>query len=436
MTTLFVIHESGRSLSLMIVARKLLEQNPQEKIIIFAVGHAAKDLLDQLSATDPLKKAELINYTHFGFSPSAIKHLEDHPLNPHQLEMISTYFNVFSINKIIIGSPSWLNALAPFQIAEAMARLVTKDSGFIYDGDFYKENGCAYWSSLEKPNIDEFAWRKKFTWLACMPGSAELIPAEIKADLSIKIVGDPSLDQAINPVAISDEERKKIREELEVPSDKELLIIQGSKYIKDDVQLVNHILSKKPSDQFEIRILLHKGTLDFNIHIITLSELFDTDTIKIVASSLYDDRIHDELYSNKQIMRTSRKLEVIADVADRLCSTIPGTQATKAAIKGIPVFCELSQHVSYLPKGRIKVGEDGLNEFLAADKVLLPTLNKTDLGLTNQTTADIVCGLLSAKKVDFVYRAAVDATLFGDGDGKVPAQAKILDADGGLRLAL
>jgi hypothetical protein len=175
MSILFVIHETGRSMSLMAIARKILANNPQEKIIFLAVGQAASDLLMQMTDFDPLRRAEFQTYANF-FSDEEIKHLEDHPLNSDQLGIIKKYLDSIHIDTVIIGSPSWLDAQAPFQIAELLSESATPTTGFIYDGDFYKEKGCVYWSTLEKPDTNEFAWRRKFTWLASLAGSKKLVP--------------------------------------------------------------------------------------------------------------------------------------------------------------------------------------------------------------------------------------------------------------------
>jgi hypothetical protein len=414
MSILFVIHETGRSMSLMAIARQLLAQNPQEKIIFLAVGHAANDLLMQMTDFDPLRRAELKSYANF-FSDKEIKHLEDHPLNSTQLDTIKKYLSSISIDKVIIGSPSWLNALAPFQIAEAIADSVIPPAiGFIYDGDFYKEAGCAYWSTLEKPDTNEFAWRRKFTWLASLSGSKDLVP-EFKPPLSIEVVGDPAIDTAINAKPLSTEDRAIIREGLAVREGQELLIVAASKYIDADKDLVTKLLNQNPDASFQIRILLHRGTKDYNEHIATYLDIFKkypSAKIKIVAIPFIKNRISNEYLSNSSLIVLDHSIEKIAAAADRLCSTIPGTQATQAAINGIPVYCHLTQHVSYLPEGRINVGEQGLSAFLTKTRIKLPSLTKADMGLSNVAAVDVVSAIISSKKSLSIYGAAPDPTLF------------------------
>jgi hypothetical protein len=232
--------------------------------------------------------------------------------------------------------------------------------------------------------------------------------------LSIKVVGDPSIDTAVNAKPLSKEERERIREALGVREGQELLLVSACKYINDDKDMVTKLLDQNPDASLSIRILLHRGTKNYADHIAVYLDIFKSypsANIKIVATNFIKNRIPNEYLSNNSLIVLSQSPESINAAADRLCSTIPGTPPTQAGIKGIPVYCHLAQHVSYLPDGRIDVGQEGLQKFLTKTRIKLPALTKADMGLTEESAVDVVSAIISSKKV-FVSDAAPGPTLF------------------------
>jgi hypothetical protein len=414
MTTLVVVQETGRTKSILEIVRQLLAQS-DEKIIFLVVGQAARKIFANMPDSDPLK-ANVTTLAEF-FDEGTLKIIEEQPLTADQLAKIKKKFlDKLDISKIIIGSPSWLNAYAPFQIAEVMADKVSFGNAFIYDGDFYKEKGCVYWTTLEQPDTAEFAWRKKYIWLASLEGSKALIPQAIRSQLQIEVVGDPAIDVALNPATLSAADQDQVQKVLEISNRQKLLLVSGTKLIADDINLVEALLKQDITDKFQVRIVLHPGVLNYNEHIEAYLALFENYaqaySTNIVINDAMALSIKPEFLTNDFIVKSNVDREKIALLAERLCCCIPGTQATQAAISGIPVYCHLTQHTSYMPQGRVDTGEQGLMRFLAKDRVKQAPLTRAELGLTEKLSADIVTGIILKKKITDTYAYSVASTVF------------------------
>ncbi|MES2218734.1 MAG: hypothetical protein V4501_10020 [Pseudomonadota bacterium] len=394
MSIVIVVQDTGRADSLMKIARNILNHT-KEEIIFLIVGKAAKNLYLQLTDFDILRRAKVMSYENF-FSARDEEHLEKNPLNSSQLDVIRTYLDSLAIDKVIIGSPSWHRALAPFQIAELIADRVTPKNAFIYDGDFYREEGCGYWDVLKRPDTKDHAWRKKFTWLPSLEGSKDLIPV-FDPPLTIKVIGDPALDTALNFGSIPDAEIARTRKELNVLPAQQLLLVCGTKKIDEDLAMMDALLKHGLHENFQIRILLHSGTEDYNLHISShLSLIRDhllPNQYSIVINNFIFPKLNIHNQNNPYLINVNYPRDQIAAIPDRLCCAIPGTQATQAAINGIPVYCHL--HTSYLRDSRIDTGPEGVISFLGIERSKRDPLTREDLGLSAQTSLSVVSGLLS-----------------------------------------
>jgi hypothetical protein len=398
LTILFVCHDTKRTESLFHIARALLPND----ITILAVGKAAKNVYDNLPETDPLKtSAKMVDLGTF-FSQDEIDQLEENPLTPEQLFKIKKDFlNHTKISKVIIGAPSSLKAYAPYQIAEVMAPLLTPENAYLYDGDCYQDLGGTFWTVLVSPEKIGFDWRKKFTLLLPLPATKTLVERIQPNFKHISVVGDPSVDIALNKVKISAEEKQSIFEVLQIPQDKALLLVAGTKVIEDDVAMIKNILKQKPSDTTQIRVQVHPECPDVDAYTQAILNLIKTEqvnTVKVIIESNQND-VDDDEWSlvDDNIIVSPIKRSALISASDGLACVIANTEATQAAIYGIPTYYDKSEQTSYLPTTRINTGEAGLIKFIAATelKQSLPTLNRTDLGLTQDSTVALVTTFLS-----------------------------------------
>jgi hypothetical protein len=415
-TTLVVCHETGRTEALMAVVRALLTKT-NEKITFLMVGLAAKNYYDNLPASDSIKTSTtMVHLGSFFQDQLEIDEIEKNPLTPAQLNTIKTEFlDKITIAKVIIGAPSWLNAFAPFQIAEVIAPRLNPGDAYIYDGDFYKELNCVNWTVIERPEIQENDWRKTYTWLVPLPVAQELIE-RISPFLKkhVRIVGDPSIDIAINKIAVSDAEKQKILKELNIQSTQVFLFLSGSKVVNDDAALLTKILDKKTSNSTQIRIAPHPGCLEIDTYIQTLLDLiktYDASNVKIVVGNDGLNPVNPSLLQNDKIINSNTKRSVLMWVADGLACAIPGTQATQAAIYGIPTYYDRENQISYLADTRINSGAQGLIKFITATQLKrkLPKLSKKDLGLTEDPTAQLVAECILKKKVSALIKYSLYA---------------------------
>jgi hypothetical protein len=402
MSIIFICHETGRTNSLIAIARKMLGKTTEE-IIFLLVGKAAMNLfINILPANDPLKKAATIVTLADFFETTEIDHIEDNPLTTAQRDKITAYLASKKINKLLIGAPSWHQALAPFQIAEALIandtdRKLNPQTAFILDGDYYKESGCAFWSVLEKPDTQEHAWRKQFTWLASLNNSKdEIRKLKLNPPLQVTVIGDTSIDKAVEGKLLTKDQANNVRKDL-VNDNQVLLFVSGTKIIKDDEELLKLLLNGLTDDTIQIRFSIHKGTLDTTSHVHGLLKAMEkhprANNVKILVSNHAITPPAREIYESSYVQLSPHDFDHIAATADGLACAIPGTHFTKAAISGLPTYH--TKHKSYLLNTRYYTG-DQLNSFLTStrQKTRLPTLTKAELELPLERSDDMVAGML------------------------------------------
>lgn len=387
-------------------ARKMVA-NATEEILFLSVGQAAKAALEKLPAEDVLRKSKAVRIVSLAdiLGDDVMKLLENKALDASQLLKVKKDFlERNKISKTLIGTPSQLNALAPFQIAEVVSALLNQQQGFIFNDYFYKEPAHAYWKELER-KVSANDWRQHFTWLVPLPATKEKIIA-VNQSVTVDVVGHPAIDAAMDQKPLPVETINAYRKSLAIDDKQSFIFISGTKDLNDDKALLEELLKalvKQDKQDVQIRLGLHPGNQDLNQYITGLLAVIQSAQyskvsaqVKFIVPDTLVARIQPELLKSSYLLRANVNGDQSAAAAHGVASAVPATLVNQTAMSGRPAYYHQEKE-SYLPKDRLYVGKQNLDAFFNIVKARTHKnpLSKAELGLSDNAAGIITQRILA-----------------------------------------
>lgn len=415
MGILFVCHSVGDSDVIRKTAEKM-RTTTDEKIYFLTVGQTAENLFKSLVEKDEfIKKSTYYLSDILKLNKEEKLSIENSALTVEQLMQTQKFLDSLSVNKALIGTPSQIDATAPFQIAEYLADKL--DIGCIYNDYLYKEKEHSYWKLLAKKE----EWQSKYRWLLPLPKTAEELK-NTNSDLKFEVVGHPSIDAVVQQNKISidikqtdellqlqnktNEEKKQTRELLQVKQSQSLLFISGTKNIEDDKALLNDLLQvmSERNINIEIRLGIHPGALDMPSYVEGLSKVirsYSNTSVAQCVKLIITDKVAAQLklteIDSSLYLKVNKNGDEIANCSDAVACAVPATLVNKAAMEGKPAYYHQSDKMPYLPEDRLFVGEKNLASFFekSLQKKTPEPISKEQLELPKEEAIEIMAKLIS-----------------------------------------
>jgi hypothetical protein len=381
MTILFICHDTGNTNVLLRTANIFLA-NSNEPIKFLIVGNAAKKFFDKPENKNHQKNIILLSTW---LEKENIDSLDNRALNQNELSIITKQLTELQVSKAIIGCPCWETALAPFQIAEKLSKILSPENNFLYNGEFLHDvEHNPFWTTINTP------WMSDLTLLVAFPEAQRLSIAK-NSTAKVCVVGSSALDDMFeaesDPIKV-----QTLREQLNISLQQNLLFISGSKFIDDDIALLDSLYqSLKNHPETTVRIGLHPGTADITAYVARVLDWFDSHN-EFSANVIITPVLKEKITKSNSSLLTHRCIKLINLTGDQLftasdsiASPQPTTLATQGIIQNKPTYCLPTYiHLSYIHKF-FSTTPDTLHKSTSRKN-----LDKNDVGLPNELASQLI----------------------------------------------
>lgn len=381
MTVLFICHDTGNTNVLLRTANTFLD-NSDEEIKFLIVGSAAKKVFDKHENKKHEKNTILLSTW---LEKESLDGLDNRAFTQDELCIVNEKLSELQISKAITGCPCWETALSPFQIAEEISKILTPETNFIYNGEFLHDvEHNPFWSKIND------SWMNKLTLLVAFPEAQKLVLAK-NSTARVSVVGNSALDDMFetesDPI-----QKQHLRAQLNISNEQNLLFISASKFIDDDIALLNSLYqSLKEHPETTIRIGLHPGTANLSGYVEGVLNWLDSHkdiSANMIITPTLEEKIaktNASLLSHRCIKLLNLTGDQIFTASNSVASPQPTTLATQSIIQNKPTYCLTSYaHLSYVHHF-FSATPDVLHQSNAKRK-----MNKTDIGLPDETAQQLI----------------------------------------------
>ena len=382
--TIFVCHDTGNTNVLLNTARSMLEKNPDADIKFFVIGEAANKIFSNAAnshfADKVIRLTDYVNEKDFS-------KINLRPLNEDELASVLSNLQQLKPGAVITGCSCGPQALAPFQIAELLTKLPEVEVNIIYNGDFFQDMvNNPFWTSLTQDWIEKVA-----LYLAL----ADAVDQALAVNRAVKCVlaGSTALDNVMEATP-AEGLVENVRNALGIQERQELVFISGSKFIKDDLKLLEALsdcLKKYPDTA--VRMGMHPGTSDVADYVDQMARWLDERKIanlRLVVRPDVAAKIPEDLKRNAIVASLSG--DDIFWAASSVASALPSTLPSQAIMRQKPAFCLEEYKLSSYLHGSYASNP----ELLFAARPAQGKLDRTKIGLPERKTVEIISEGLTA----------------------------------------
>jgi hypothetical protein len=381
MTTLFICHDTGNTNVLLRTANTFLS-NSNEPIKFLIVGNAAKKIFDKAENKHHQKNTILLSTW---LEKENLDSLDNRSLTQDELSIVTKRLIELQVSKAIIGCPCWETALTPFQIAEKLSKILSPETNFLYNGEFlYDLEHNPFWTKINTP------WMSDLTLLVAFP-EAQRLSISKNSTAKVSVVGSSALDDMFE--AESDPIKKQnIREQLNISTEQHFLFISGSKFIDDDIALLDNLYqSLKEHPEITVQIGLHPGTANISAYVARVLNWLDSHN-EVSANVIITPVLEEKIAKSNSTLLTHRCIKLINVTGDQLftasdsiASPQPTTLATQGIIQNKPTYCLPSYvHLSYAHTF-FSTSPDTLHKSASKRK-----MDKNDIGLPSESAHQLI----------------------------------------------
>jgi hypothetical protein len=388
-TILFTCHDTGNTNVLFATAKHLLAQNPDADIKFLVIGEAANKIF---SKPENQHLADKVIQVTSWLEEKDFSKLNFRPLSEDEIKIIATNLEALKPAASITGCSCGPTALAPFQIAKLLTTHLPLDANYIYNGDFFQDlTNNPFWTCLSEEWIVKLSLMVAFT-------TAVQQAKDANENAKCYLAGSSELDKGLE-AEISSETIARIRGTLEVKPEQILVFIAGSKFVDDDLKLLNCLVkSIQNHPEAALRMGMHPGTHDAPAYVEKILTWLNEKKIanfKLVVNQAISTKLPEQLRTNEYIKISNISGDETFPAINALASSQPSTMPTQAIMKQLPSFClEEYKPLSYMAAFFAKSSEA---LFQAQEKS--EQLDKIKLGLPAERTVEIISEKLTIASV-------------------------------------
>lgn len=416
MGILFVCHSAGDTEIIMDTAQKVVSKT-KDAIYILTVGKTAATKV----STDPLLKSKQVHWIKLSdiLSPEEVIGLENTPLSSSQVDAIQTYLAPFNIERALFGTPSQLNAAAPFQIAKRLS--ATLESGIIYNDYLFYEEKHSFWEVVKQKKL----WQTKYKWFVPTPAAKTLIDSKLNngeksptgsyprcIETKTLAVGHRAIDATTHSEPLDEKKINEWRSQLNITPKQTLIFVSGTKNTEDDKTLLRSLLTSINSgygvsghEKIEVRLGLHPGHTDLITYIQGMTSVIDefketraANQVQFIVPSSLKDKVSSLSLESSLFCFSDLSGDDSTLASDGVACSMPATLTNKAALLGKPALY-YQDKTPFLPGERLFGGPKYIDLFFkrALDKKPRFPVTKEELALSSTEVTEAIATALLEK---------------------------------------
>jgi hypothetical protein len=384
-TTILTCHDTGNTNVLLATAKHLLTQNHDADIKFLVIGEAANTIFNK--PENAYLASRVIRVTSW-LEEKDFSMFGKRPLTEAEMKIIATNLAALKPVAAITGCSCGPEALAPFQIAKLLTAYLPVDTNYIYNGDFFQDlKNNPFWACLSEE------WIVKLSLMVAFTTAVQQAKA-MNEKVNCYLTGSSELDKVLE-AKTSAEELARIRDTLEVSLTQELIFIAGSKFIDDDLKLLNCLaqsMQKHPGAA--LRMGMHPGTSDAPAYVEKILGWLDEKKIanfKLVVNEAISLKLTAQLRANEYIKISAISGDQTFPAINALASSQPSTMSTQAVMRQLPSYClEEYKPLSYMA-AFFAPSAEALFQKQEPGK----QLDKTKVGLPEGRAVEIISDMLT-----------------------------------------
>jgi hypothetical protein len=381
---LFICHDTGNTNVMLQTAKHLLELNPDEDIKFLVIGAAADLIFSKpenqfladkvIRLTSWLEEKDLHDFSKINLRP----------LSDDEMGKVATNLEALKPAAAITGCSSGLEARAPFQIAKLLTTHLPLDANYIYNGDFFQDVATnPFWTCLSEE------WIEKLSLMVAFTTAVQQVKDKNEKAMCY-LTGSSALDDVLEAKK-TPEEIADIRDTLEVKPEQELVFVAGSKFVNDDLKLLNCLAkSIQQHPETAVRMGMHPGTSDapgYAQKILDWLNEKEIANLKLVVNKKLAAKLPESLSANKYIKIDDISGDKTFPAISAMASSLPSTLSTQTIMRQLPSFCLKKYKArSYMAEFFAQSSEE-LFQARAKDQ---QKLDRIELGLPAGRTVEII----------------------------------------------